>query len=395
MVYVKRELLEPFSKRTEMYRIVAVVGPRQAGKTTFLKQQASILSAKYVFFDDPDARNLFEEDIKRFAVQYMSDSLTVLDEVQYCVDAGSKLKYLADAGYTFWITSSSETLLAKEVLSYLVGRVSILRLYPFSLTEYLRSVGQKEYTEVVLRRNIFFHCVYGGYPKIVLEPDIDKKKILLSDLKETMILKDVAQTFSIQDVASLERFVRFLAYNATNMISYTDVCSDTGLSYPTVKKYEDALEKSYVISPVSPYFTNKQKEISKQPKIYFYDTGLRNSIAGEFVSELTGDLFENYVFCELIKNNFSVKYWRSKTKQEVDFVLETSSGLVGIEVKLQFKKKHLSSLRSFIRMHNPSRCFVVTYKGSSDSFIVDGCEVLVCNIQELFSQLLASCVMKQ
>ena len=117
----------------------------------------------------PDARSLFEEDVKKFERQYVEGyEITVLDEVQYCRDAGSKLKYLADKGRKIWLTSSSEVILGKEILSYLVGRVSILRLYPFSLPEFLLSKGLKELTPDTAQRSIWEHIAYGGYPKAVI-----------------------------------------------------------------------------------------------------------------------------------------------------------------------------------------------------------------------------------
>lgn len=107
-------------------------------------------------------------------------------------------------GRKIFITSSSEVILATEVLSYLVGRVSIIRLFPFSLKEFMVSKGQKEVTSSILERNIWEHIIYGGYPKVVLTEDPELKKIILKDLYDTMILKDVAMTFSIDDIRTLE-----------------------------------------------------------------------------------------------------------------------------------------------------------------------------------------------
>ena len=128
LMYVKRSIHARFKKISEAYPVTALVGPRQAGKTTFLKEHM-LPNSEYLLFDDPDIRELFEDDIKKFEKQYLKSKKTsVLDEIHYCKDAGRKLKYLADSGYVLWITSSSETILCREVLSYLVGRVSILKI---------------------------------------------------------------------------------------------------------------------------------------------------------------------------------------------------------------------------------------------------------------------------
>ena len=119
-MYIEREIKNRFDKIFKSYNMVAVVGARQSGKTTFLKKQMGHYNSSYVLFDDPDARALFEEDIKKFELQYIQGKeVTVLDEIQYCKDAGRKLKYLVDSGRKLWITSSSEIILSKEILSFL------------------------------------------------------------------------------------------------------------------------------------------------------------------------------------------------------------------------------------------------------------------------------------
>lgn len=377
-MYVEREIKEIFKKVVGVYNVVAIVGARQAGKTTFLKENVKPVHSSYVFFDDPDARMLFEEDIKKFERQYIEGyEVTVLDEVQYCREAGIKLKYLADTGKKIWITASSEIILGMEILSYLVGRVSIIKLYPFSLKEFLNSKGQKEVTQSILERNIWEHIIYGGYPKVVMTEDPEIKKIILKDLYDTIILKDVAMTFSIEDIRTLEVFAKYLSLNIGGLISYENVSRDVKLSFQTLKKYLDAMEKSYVIIRVPPFYTNKNKEITKQPKIYFVDTGLRNAVARTFSAEINGNLFENYILLELIKMGFAPKYWRTKSKAEVDFVVEKENMIIPIEVKVNAEPGRIErSLRSFIDTYKPKTALVVAYKGEKGEMKVNGCNVI-------------------
>jgi len=384
-MYVSRDIKDIFLKVEKAIDIVAVVGARQSGKTTFLKQHMKDRKSSYLLFDDPDIRELFDEDVKSFELQYIAgNELTVLDEVQCCTDAGSKLKYLADTGHRLWITSSSEVILSEEILSYLVGRVSTLRLYPFSLSEFLRSKGTVAPTERVLARSIWEHLVYGGYPKMVLEKDIEVKSILLRDLYDTMILKDVVRNFSIADQTSLERLVKLLALNCGSVVSYNSICSDLNLSFQTVIKYIDALKKSYLIFEVTPYFTNKTKEIVKQPKIYFIDTGLRNAVLNRFDESFDGCSFENYVLSELLKIGMMPKFWRTKSKSEVDFVLEFGSDVVPVEVKVSSGEKRIErSLRSFIDYYHPSNAIVVGYKIVKGTKMVNGCKVHFVDVVDL------------
>lgn len=384
-MYVRRTVREKFDKITKNYNMVAVVGARQAGKTTFLKKQIENINSSYVLFDDPDARSFFEEDIKKFEKQYISSHLvSVLDEVQYCKDAGRKLKYLVDSDHKLWITSSSEIILSKEILSYLVGRVSIIRLFPFSFNEFLTAKGQRELTANIVERMVWEHVNYGGYPKVVLTEDIDMKKTILGDLYDTMLLKDVARTFSIDDIRSLEEFSKYLAFSIGDILSYDKISSNLNISFQTVKKYLDAMEKSYLIYRVLPFFTNKKKEIVKQPKVYFVDTGLRNSVVKHFDINIDGKLFENYVLSELLKMGFTPKYWRTKTKIEVDFIVEVDNRIIPIEVKIHANIGKIErSLRSFIETYKPNTAIVLTLKGKNGKVTVNGCEVIYTDISNL------------
>jgi len=388
-MFVERDIEKRFGKVASAYNIIALVGARQAGKTTFLREQTKRMNSSYVLFDDPDARGLFEEDIKKFEKQYIEGfDVSVLDEVQYCKGAGTKLKYLADTGKKAWITASSEMILSKDILSFLVGRVSILKLYPFSLNEFLAARKQKSLTPAILKRAVWEHLIFGGYPKVVLTQDVETKKIILKDLYSTMIFKDIAGTFSINDIGSLEQFSKYLAVNTGTALSYESISKQMNISFQTVKRYLDAMEKSYLVARVPPYHTNKTKEITKQPKLYFVDTGLRNSIVDNFGSEPDGRLFENYVLSELIKAGFSPKYWRTKSKAEVDFIVEKNSKLIPIEVKLNAKPNKVGkSLRSFIETYKPKEGFVITYKETKGIAKINGCKITFTNAFELKEKL--------
>ncbi|MBS3071665.1 ATP-binding protein [Candidatus Pacearchaeota archaeon] len=387
-MYIEREIKEKFQKIEETYPIIALVGARQCGKTTFLKENSKKFKASYLLFDDPDVRTIFENDIKKFENQYIEGfELSILDEVQYCKDAGRNLKYLADKNKRLWITSSSEMILGKEVLSYLVGRVSILKLYPFSINEFLKSKKQKEITEGILERHVLEHINFGGYPKVVQSENIELKKIILKDLYDTMILKDIAKTFLIENINSLEEFSRYLSLIIGGVISYENISKEINLSFQTIKKYLDAMEKSYLISRAKPFHTNKIKEITKQPKIYFIDTGLRNIIAKNFDVTPSGQLFENYVYSELLKFGFEPKYWRTKSGAEVDFVVDVDGQIIPIEVKAKADNKVSKSLRSFIDNYNPKRAFVVSYKNKQGKININNCEVMFLDILSLKKQL--------
>jgi len=172
---------------------VTVVGPRQAGKTTLLRELQPKANSNYLLFDDSEVRRTFDSNIKKFETEFINGfDRTLLDEVHYGQDAGSKLKYLVDVGHRLWVTASSETLLAIEILSYLVGRVGVLRLYPFSLPEFLKAKQQRATVSMVLERLVWEHLTYGGYPEVVLTESTSDKRRLMTNLCRTILLKDVA-----------------------------------------------------------------------------------------------------------------------------------------------------------------------------------------------------------
>ncbi|MFA5382498.1 MAG: ATP-binding protein [Candidatus Micrarchaeia archaeon] len=385
MEYIERDLTNIFEKLINTYKIIAVVGARQAGKTTFLKNKIKKYKSSYILFDDPDAKEIFEEDIKKFKIQYLqSYEISILDEIQNCKQAGQKLKYLADTGEKLWITSSSEIVLSKEILSYLVGRVAILKLYPFSLNEFLKAKNQKIITQQILSRSIWEHATYGGYPQVIINEDIEVKKTILKNIYETMILKDIRKTWNIDDLPKLEKLVKYLALNNGEICEYQNISNKLNISYQTLIKYLDALEKSYLIIKLSPYFTNKTKEITKQPKIYFLDTGLRNVIAK--TDEFDGYIFENYILTELIKLNKDVKYWRNKTGQEVDFIIESKKGLIAIEVK-QTETEISKSLKRFIDEYKPYKTMIVCYKEQKKIKKYKNNLVLLTNTLDLIKEI--------
>ncbi|MBI4727097.1 ATP-binding protein [candidate division TA06 bacterium] len=392
-MYINRSIEPELQKHIRLFDVTALVGPRQAGKTTLMRKRLESLSGgRYFSFDDPDVLALFDRDIKHFERQYLAPGgLTGLDEAHYGSDAGRKLKYLADRGHRLVISSSSELLLSKQVLSQLVGRVGVIRLFPFSLAEFGQAAGLVETTPAIKERLLWEHAAYGGYPKAALSPELEDKRTILDSLYNTLLYKDVAQNFSITDLAGLERLVRFLAGNIGLLLSFQTAAKFTGISYPTLKKYLEALEKSYLIRLITPLATNPNKEIVRQPKIYFLDTGLRNAGLGQYPASLEdqGALFENYVFTELLKMSVSLKYWRTKARAEVDFVIQTGKTLLPIEVKLKPGARP-SGLASFIEQHHPARALIVCSTGPVSERKVNGCLVKTIPADLLAAEMIAN-----
>ena len=388
IVYIERDIKRAFMRATENYGIVALVGARQAGKTTFLKKHMRAHNTKYVLFDDLVARTQFNDEFKQFELEYVSGfDLTVLDEVHYGEEAGTKLKYLVDTGNRLWVTASSELLLGREVLSYLVGRVKVLRLHSFNFPEFLRAKGHKVLPAVARSGLVSEHIIYGGYPRVVLSDDTEFKRDYLTDLLETLLLKDVARTFGLRTMTNLEKLTRYLALSPGILMNKETASSDLEINRHTLTQYLDAMEKSYIIHRVSPFYTNKRKEMVKQQKVYFLDTGLRNAIVNDFRPEIDGHVFEDYVLTELLKMGYKPKYWRTRAKAEVDFIIDEED-VIPIEVKSHMDPRRVKkSLRSFIESYEPQRAYVVGLRGTSGETEVNTCKVIFTDLPGLWEHL--------
>jgi hypothetical protein len=387
-MYVERDIEDHFNLISKKKKTIALVGPRQAGKTTLLKNRITD-GISFLLFDDPDIRDQFQEDIKLFQHKYLQgNEITIMDEIQVCKGAGSKLKYLVDTGNTIWMTSSSEALLGKEVLSFLVGRVSILRLFPFSLIEVIKSKKVPPTTTPELKRTIMELASFGGYPDVVLDQDPRSKTITLKNLYETMVLKDVSKVFNLNDIGALERTILYLSNNYTGLLNTDNMTRSLSISYKTLMSYLNAIEKSYIVKIVRPYFTNPNKELIKQPKIYFIDNGLRNVISGNMNLDIDGASFENLVFTELLKMGYEPKYWRKKTGSEVDFIVQFGNEMIPIEVKINTHGNKIESgLRSFIRLYSPSKAYVVCFDGEPEKKKINGTEIIFLDLLKLREDL--------
>ncbi len=388
-MYVNRRIVKGFHELEDLYGLIALAGPRQVGKTTFLQHEMQKQEHSYVLLDDPLARSLFEKDPKGFERQYVEGrQLTVLDEVQYSMKTGQFLKYLVDTGNRLWISSSSAILLRADVLSFLVGRVGLVRLLPFNIEEFLEAKGLKTWTPEILRSNVTEHMMYGGFPAAVLNKDPMLKQRLLIDILESIILRDAVRAFGLNNIKGVGDLVLYLSQTISSPMNLSAVSNSLGINQITLNGYLDALEMSYVIARVRPFFTNKVKEIVRQPKVYFVDTGIRNAASGRFPPIPEGPLFENYVFAELMKMGHSPKYWRTKVGAEVDFVLDEPEAPIPVEVKLRPRTGRISrSLRSFIRTYEPEEAYIVGHEVEAGNTILEGCKVTYCDITGLWDSL--------
>ncbi|PIT96655.1 hypothetical protein COT82_02045, partial [Candidatus Campbellbacteria bacterium CG10_big_fil_rev_8_21_14_0_10_35_52] len=307
-MYIKRNLENKIIKYLETPEIIAVVGPRQCGKTTMLKQIMSFLAdAISVSFDDQNILGLFEKSPDDFITAYVKGrKYLFIDEFQYAKHGGKILKYIFDTQkIKIIISGSSVADLTIHAIKYLVGRVLVVNLYPFNFREFLSykdiaylkiydeyknkfSLSEEKPLEISvptrekLLKYYEEYLTFGGYPRVALEENIETKKELLKNIYNTYFLREVRDILGLIDDYKLGVFIKGLALQTGNLIEYNELSNLTGYSYSSVKKYLNFLEKTYICKLVRPFFKNKRTEIVKNPKVYFIDTGIRNTVINDF-----------------------------------------------------------------------------------------------------------------
>ena len=167
---------------------------------------------------------------------------------------------------------------------------------------------------------------FGGFPRVALCESSEEKIMVLKNIYQTYLLRDVRDLIDISDDYKMQALVKALSLQIGNLLSYQELSTIAGVSFETLKKYLNFLEKTYIIQRITPFFKNKRTELVKNPKQYFIDTGLRNIVINDFrridIRVDKGSLLENYHFSEYLKKGIVPRFWRIKSGAEVDFVLE-------------------------------------------------------------------------
>lgn len=380
--YIPRLLESEIAAVVKSPEIIGIIGPRQCGKTTLMYHVAGQLDSSKISiidFEDRDELNLFVHDIKAFAALHVQGQEYVfIDEFQYAPDGGKNLKYIYD-NYPakLFITGSSATELSVQSIQYLVGRIFIFNLYPFSFREFLNYSEPKLSQlltetselgpEIIKRINSYYvdFLIFGGYPRVLLSSSNKEKETVIKNIYNTYLLREINQILNYRDEFKLTRLINALALQVGSSVNYNELSTVTGFKYKELLEALDILEKTFVIVRSTPFYKNKRLELVKSPKFYFIDTGFRNMALKNFLPPPTrtdlGALNENFIATELVKKGYPLRYWRTKSKAEVDFIIEKQEEVIPIEVKTTLNKPSVSrSFRSFLEKYSPSRGFIAS-----------------------------------
>lgn len=412
-----REILPKIIPFLETENIILLTGARQTGKTSLLyllvKHLLSnnVAPSQIVYFDLENIydfgllQNLrdfndFWKILKDKGVDQQKRVYVFIDEIQHLEKPSSFLKYLHDhykPKLKFIVSGSSSLEIKRKFTDGLTGRIYRFVIKPLNFREYIEFKNEKGLAEVLscfnfnllisakhpenefkkisknheskLNEILKEYLIFGGYPAVSLRENPLIKKKDLQEIYSLYIRRDIKDIGEIDDISGYNNLVSLLCFQIGNLIKDQELALSSGLSRPTVKKYLFLLENTYVLKLVLPFFTNKRSEITKTPKVYFEDIGLRNAVINNFnllnQRADSGAVLENFVFSQLSKEDEilqRIRYWRNQAKNEVDFIWQESiNTYYPIEVKLNYSSKQIlpSGFKSFVSLYKPSKGFII------------------------------------
>lgn len=384
----KRNIFEQIKKYFQNDLVIVLHGSRQVGKTCillYIEQYLKKQNKKVFYFDleYPDLLIEINKGVDNFiqmikAKGYKENEIihVLIDEIQYLDNPSSFIKIIADhyKNIHLLVSGSSSFDIKTKFKDSLVGRTVNFEIFNLSFEEFLIFKGKnivipevKTEKDILELKNLYReYVIYGGYPKIVLEPEEEKKKTILLQIIDTYIRKDIKDLGHIENIKKFNNLLYVLASQTSNLLNMASLSKETNISFPTLQKYLSILEETYVVKLVTPYSKSASVEISKNPKIFFFDSGLVSMLwFHTFQKTLLGSVFETNIFGELVKQygRSSIHFWRTKHKQEIDFIINDEKQLLPIEIKTSFNQFNQGAIKSFLKKYHLAKWRVIALGG--------------------------------
>ena len=320
------------------FKLGVLTGPRQSGKTTLLRWLFPDFT--YVTLDDPAIAMAANGNPQSFLASLHLPA--IIDEVQYAPELFRAIKLFVDQkkekGLLF-LTGSQGFDLMKNVTESLAGRAVLFELNTLSFNEL------QDYGKFARKRKLVeFHLIRGGFPALYENPKIEKH-IWYSSYLGTYLERDVRNIAGVGDLGKFRNFLRSAALRSGQLLNYSDLARDTGVSPNTAKSWISVLQTSGIVALLEPWHGNVQKRMIKSPKLYFLDSGLLcyllelDNFDDFMKSPGNGHIFETWVYGQIHRLHaeagfpFRINFWQNKNGKEIDFILSKAGRFVGIEVK--------------------------------------------------------------
>ena len=329
--YIKRKLAKKLSQHIKEYPVVALLGPRQAGKSTLAKQIIN-KSPKGVYLDLERPSHLRKLDTPEYFFTHNKTSLICLDEIQRLPEIFPLLRSLVDErkkNGQFLILGSASKDLLRQSSESLAGRISYLEMTPFTLPE----ISEKKMKNLWLR---------GGFPRSFLSKNETASMEWRENYIRTFLERDIPQLGLRIPSHAIGRLWSMLAYSQGQTLNTSKIAGSLGVSSHTISSYMDILEKTFLIRILRPFATNLKKRFIKSPKVYLRDSGILHSLLGiDSMNELFGhpvfgSSFEGFVLENIISSlpRWKFYFYRTKSGAEIDLLLVKGSRRVAVEIKV-------------------------------------------------------------
>lgn len=404
---VNRKIESTIIEMLQYFRVVAINGPRQSGKTTLQEKIATQKDMKYYTFDNPNTFELATENTINFINNISKDQNVAIDEVQMIPDVIPCIKMAVDGENRkgmFLLTGSSDMFKNSKIRESLAGRMASFNLFPLSYSEINNkdiNIIDKLFSDdfhkfdidkdTIEEENLISAVINGGYPEVYNLPTKAKKGWFEFYIK-SRITKDIAdfENVQLEKISHLNKLLQVLASQVGSLVNYSNIANAVGLTDKTVRKYVQLLEALYIIKLVPSYSNNMLKRVVKSPKVHFIDSGLASYLLNvdvkasmEGKNKHLGNLVETFVYSELIKHasfseeNIEIYHFRDAGQKEVDFVLESIGGdIIALEIKSgsTIKKEHFKGLATLAT--------TMKHKNFKGILLYGGREILPYKIEE-------------
>ncbi|PIZ68412.1 AAA family ATPase [Candidatus Roizmanbacteria bacterium CG_4_9_14_3_um_filter_33_18] len=376
---IKRNLLSILKNDLEKTKKGLVIyGPRQVGKTTLVNDLLKEFKWNTLILNG-DQRGtwwelLISRELSKLTLLVSGYDTVFIDEAQRIPEIGLSLKILLDnfPKLKIIVTGSSSLDLASKISEPLTGRIYSYKLFPISQKE-LRFAN----TSYEMETQIEERLIYGSYPEVFSLKSAQEKTKYLENLTNNYLYKDLLEFGDIRNSSKIHDLLKLLAFQIGSQVSISELSNALKINRTTVDRYIDLLEKSFIIFRLSGFSRNLRKEVTKMDKIFFYDTGIRNSIIGNLnllnSRDDVGKLWENFLIVERMKKlsyeqkMFSQYFWRLSSGAEIDLIEETEGKLYSFEFK--YGKKFAKTPSSWT-VGYPKATSALINKGNWQEFVV-------------------------
>lgn len=352
MEYIHRNLEDFFKKNGACYPALLLTGPRQVGKTTFLKH-ISEENRNYVTLDIPRERTLAAEEPELFLERHKPPVL--IDEIQYAPELLPYIKVMIDREQKpgmFWLTGSQQFHMMGNVTESLAGRVGVFEMLGLSNQElnnrnegpFLPQKERQPAPDGMDLSKLYRRIWNGGFPRLAENPDMDHD-LFYGSYVNTYLERDVRILAQVGDLHRFFRFLRAAAARTGQLLNYADLARDADVSVASAKNYLSILTASGLIALLEPYFTNQTKRMTQTPKLYFLDTGLCAYLTDWSSPEtleagaMSGHIFETWCVSEILKSyrnagkRAPLYFYRDFDQAKIDLVIEQDGILYPVEIK--------------------------------------------------------------